>query len=224
MLADPAACSLTFAGIAGPDRSHLDVLRPDGTVACSSRVVPGAGKTVSYARRRVGAREPSALLSRSLRCSIARPVRRGLRSAPSPIPGGKGVVAALRRPDRRRPASGGALRRPARGRVPRYERATAGTVITRSIDPKRWIGASLAGTRLSSVAPTASSATDLDGTVAPVRRVAGAEHRLAALSSGEDKAAAMAAGDRLERRQLADHPRRPARDRCSRPGSCTASS
>ncbi|HUH14928.1 MAG TPA: hypothetical protein VML35_03485, partial [Gaiellaceae bacterium] len=32
-LASPETCTLTFQGIAGPDRSHLDVLRPDGAVA-----------------------------------------------------------------------------------------------------------------------------------------------------------------------------------------------
>ena len=38
---DPAACRLAFS-LGGADDGHLDVLRTDGTVACSSRPPPGA--------------------------------------------------------------------------------------------------------------------------------------------------------------------------------------
>src|SRR5919108_568357 len=40
-ISHPAGCTLSYAGPAGPaDRGHLDLLRPDGSTACSSRPRP----------------------------------------------------------------------------------------------------------------------------------------------------------------------------------------
>ena len=48
----PTGCSLTFTGVSGADASHIDVIRPDGTVACSS--TPATPDTVSRASRAHG--------------------------------------------------------------------------------------------------------------------------------------------------------------------------
>ena len=44
---NPEGCTLSFQGFGGPDKGHLDIIRADGTVACSSRKLtddpPGAG-------------------------------------------------------------------------------------------------------------------------------------------------------------------------------------
>jgi hypothetical protein len=48
-LDDPAGCTLTFSGIGGPDRGHVDILRSDGTVACSSRAHEAGADLGSYA-------------------------------------------------------------------------------------------------------------------------------------------------------------------------------
>ena len=45
VLTNPKGCTLTFIGIGGPDASHLDILRADGTVACSSRPPTAARRT-----------------------------------------------------------------------------------------------------------------------------------------------------------------------------------
>jgi hypothetical protein len=42
-LSHPKGCTLSFSGVGGPDSGHLDIIRADGSVACSSRPhTPGA--------------------------------------------------------------------------------------------------------------------------------------------------------------------------------------
>jgi two-component system cell cycle sensor histidine kinase/response regulator CckA len=78
--------------------------------------------------------------------------------------------------------------------------ADRSTVIARSIEPQRWVGASLADTPFAR-AESRVERSDLDGTsrLYAVARVAGTDWRIYV---GEDKSAALAAGERLERRQL----------------------
>jgi PAS domain S-box-containing protein len=197
-LADPSGCSLTFGGIAGPDQSHIDVLRSDGTVACSSRVVPGAGKAMSYA----GAGWARAALHAPV--SVAPVLDRATATkvwvSSSPIPGGKGTVVAFVDltvvGPRLATLYGG--RHAAEFLVASRD---GRTVITRSLDPQRWIGSSLAGTAFLGNNDRVER-TDLDG-----KPRLYAESRLPSVGwrfiVGQDKAAAMEAGARLERRQLA---------------------
>ena len=49
VLTRPAGCTLTFQGLGGPDRGHLDIIRADGTVACSSRTLTPAATRTGYA-------------------------------------------------------------------------------------------------------------------------------------------------------------------------------
>lgn len=92
VLAHPDGCTLTFAGIGGPDRSHLDLVRPDGTVACSSRPI-AAREGASYGRTSWLRRA----LTRPLFLAPVLDERTGDRVAvaTTPIAGGKGVVAAF---------------------------------------------------------------------------------------------------------------------------------
>ncbi|WP_426512120.1 ATP-binding protein [Dactylosporangium sp. McL0621] len=48
VFADPGTCRLAFS-LGGADDGHLDLLRPDGTVVCSSRSWPGAPAANAYA-------------------------------------------------------------------------------------------------------------------------------------------------------------------------------
>ena len=34
---NPEGCTLSFEGLGGPDKGHLDIIRADGTVACTSK-------------------------------------------------------------------------------------------------------------------------------------------------------------------------------------------
>ena len=189
-------CSLTFGGVSGQDRSHLDIVGADGAVACSSR--PATDAKLEHH----GAAD---WLPRALTAPIfLAPVKDETIGAlvavsAAPIPGRKGAVVAFVElaPIGAHFASlyGGAgsaefLITTGDGRM----------VIARSIDPDRWVGASLADLPFTQ-ATSSVERSDLDGTArlyasAPV---AGAGWQLYV---GKDKASALAAGERLERRQL----------------------
>ena len=82
VLTGAEGCTLSFQGIGGPDRSHLDIVAADGTVACSSR--PPEAKPKGYA--------DAPWLRRALRTPVfAAPVRAGRTGVPA-------AVAALSRP------------------------------------------------------------------------------------------------------------------------------
>jgi PAS domain S-box-containing protein len=130
----PESCTLTFQGIAGPDRSHLDVLRPDGAVACSSR--PRGAASATYAG--------SDWLPRALRephfvAPLDDSVANGrVAVATAPIPGGAGVVAAFADLE----VLGAYLAEQYGGGRENVFLVTDadGVVIARSLDPKRWLG------------------------------------------------------------------------------------
>src|SRR5213595_1141626 len=90
----------------GSDAGHLDLIRPDGTVVCSSRpAAGGTGGLGSYA-------------------------------------GTAWWRAALRAPVLTVPAADPRTGQPA----VLFTTADGGTVLTRSADPGRWVGAALTGT------------------------------------------------------------------------------
>ncbi len=155
---NPEACTLSFQGIGGPDSGHLDVIRPDGSIACSSRPMTAAASETGY--------QQSSWLGRALAEPqfIAPAVdnvsgRRVLIST-SPIPGRKGIVAAFA--DLGSTVTtlstlyGG-------GRRNVFLVTTAGDtrVISRSIDPERWSGKQLAAGRVNP--RPGSEWRDLDG-------------------------------------------------------------
>ena len=190
-------CSLTFAGIGGPDSSRIDIVRADGTVLCSSRVPPAGTAAYHYVDK--------AWLRRATVRPIFVPLTTdeltGAHMAVSavPIAGGKGVIAALGDLDSVGPtlaaAYGGG--RSSEFLVTSFDRTT---VLSRSIAPKRWVGKSLARTAFAQTGETVER-RDLDGVgrfymSAPVP---GAGWRFYV---GEDKQQALAAQDRLKHRQL----------------------
>ena len=129
-------------GLAGPDGSHLDSFEPDGTVACSLDVFLGRSRA-AYAGLR-GCAERSPVRPSSRRSSTGQPVRRPP-SAPLLSPDRKGIVAGFVDLD----LGGAASASLYGGGHPVEFLITTGqrsTVIARSVDPRRWAGASLAGT------------------------------------------------------------------------------
>jgi PAS domain S-box-containing protein len=191
--AEQATCTLTFGLSGGLNRGHVDILRPDGSVACSSRTrgnsplkgYAGAGwlKNVTTRPAMIGPIMDSATGDRSI-VSAARTKGNGFVATFVALePVGRGLVDVY---------GGG---HPMEFLV---TSADGRKVLTRSIDPGHWVGASLAGT------PFASSGgrRDLDGTrrLYEQATVPGVGWKFYA---GEDESAALAAGNRLRDRQVA---------------------
>ncbi|MEY2433223.1 MAG: two-component system, cell cycle sensor histidine kinase and response regulator CckA, partial [Acidimicrobiaceae bacterium] len=190
----PSACSLTFSGLGGPDRGHIDIIAADGTVACSSRK-PAPGTHLSGYRG-------VAWMHRAL----AGPIFQGpvvdratgakVFISAMPIPGGTGVVAAfadLEAVGRELAAQYGGGQ-PVEFLVTTKDRRT---VVARSIEARRWIGASLPE-------PASSSKVerrDLNGTTRmyAMSQVPGVGWKFYA---GEDRAVVLASAAHLANRQL----------------------
>jgi two-component system cell cycle sensor histidine kinase/response regulator CckA len=195
-LVTPAGCSLSYAGSSADDLGHIDIIRRDGTPMCSSRLPPtgkreglyGASGWLAKARTLQQLTAPIVDPASGHRVAvIAAPIARG------------GVVAGFFDLT----ALGPHLSERYGGRNGAeflVASADGGEVLARSIEPGRWIGAPLGGLGFSPAAATFERA-DLDGTdrFYGETRVAGVDWLLAA---GEDKATALAAQSRLERRQL----------------------
>jgi PAS domain S-box-containing protein len=194
VLSHPAGCTLAYAAQAS-DLGHIDILRNDGTPVCSSRARSGSAPFPSYSgawlnRAKVAPIFVAPVLDTATGHEVA--------VSAAPIPG-RGVVAAffdltVAGPNLASLYSGG---RPMAFLVTSSDGTT---VITRSIDPKRWIGTSLAGTTFSSPA-SAGEHRDLDGKsrLYQSTTVPGTGWKFYV---GEDKSAVLATGARLERRQL----------------------
>ena len=189
-------CSLTFGGLGGPDRSHLDIVRADGTVACSSRsdaVTPARYDKADWMRQ---------ALVRPVFIAPTVDTETGAQVAISaaPIPKHKGAVVAFVE----LASIGRHLATLYGGANPGEFLITSGDgskVIARSADPGRWVGATLTGTSFAD-AGSSVERPDLGGTsrLWADARVSPAGWRLYV---GKEKSAALAAGTRLERRQLA---------------------
>ena len=191
ILVDPTGCTLSFQGLGGPDKGHLDIIRADGSVACSSRPISGAG----YAK--------STWLAEALtRPAFLAPVRDDvvggqMAIASSPAAGGKGAVVAFAD----LAAYGPALASLYGGGRPNVFLVTTGdnrTVVTRSIQPVKWIGTRLAPGRIN---PGGSEWVDLEGVTRLYSHAAVPKAGLN-LYVGEDKSAVLASVTRLRNRQL----------------------
>jgi len=91
VLETPELCALTFSGVGEGDRSHLDLVRADGTVACSSQ--PAGASERGYGE--------ADWFERALREPVfiapVRDTRTGAQVVLSatPMPGGRGLVAGF---------------------------------------------------------------------------------------------------------------------------------
>jgi PAS domain S-box-containing protein len=193
--ASQPACTLTF-GLGDLSRGHVEVLRPDGSVACSSRPRTGTAPLAGYAESEwlTTSKTGSVFLAPILDSATG---DRSVLSA-APTPEGWVVVAFVALEP-----LGPSLARLYGGAQPVEFLLTSGdgkTVLARSIEPGRWIGSTLEGSEFASTGGP-SERRDLDG-----------EPRLYAQSAvptagwklyaGEEKAAALAAGNTLRERQL----------------------
>ena len=192
----PAGCTLSFSGLGGQDKSHLDIIAPDGKVACSSR--PAGGARASYA----GAAWLSGALARpQLAAPTVDPVA-GVDAAvvSTPIGRGRGVVAGFVDLD----AVGPALAKLYSGGHPDEFLITSANgrrVIARSLDPKRWVDRRVENAAFAG-ASTRFERNDLDGVsrLYAQATVPGTDWHFYA---GEKTSAALAASARLARRELA---------------------
>ncbi len=192
--ADPAGCTLAYGSSGPAGTGHIDLIRPNGVVACTSRPRGDRRITDQYATR--------AWLRQATRKPLFAAPRRDDRGAlvalaSSPVPR-HGVVAGF--VDLR--AIGPKLAVLYGGGHPMEFLVTTGdrrSVVARSIEPRRWVGTSLASWRPPS--GPGSEAHDLDGTSRyyAEARVPGAGWRLYV---GEDASMILAAARRTERNQL----------------------
>jgi signal transduction histidine kinase len=177
----PGDCGLTFGGTDAYTTGHLDLVRTDGSVACSS--MKGTG---SYARADwldEATRRPL------LRAPVTDPRTNEqvvLATAPAP---GHGFVLASFNLDSVGESLGRSYGGP-RGLEFVLADAAGKKILTRSIDPERWIGK-----------PYAPSEQDVDGRTRLYAQatVAGVDWRVRA---GADRAQALAATRQLNRREL----------------------
>jgi PAS domain S-box-containing protein len=188
-------CSLTF-GLGDTSRGHIDVLRPDGSVACSSRPRQGSKPLLGYA----GAGWLTRVAS----------TPRLLAPIPDAVTGDRSALTAVRTPKGWVVAAFVALEPIGRGLVTVYgggrpveflvTSADGRRILTRSIAPRRWIGAPVAGTAFAHDEGRVER-RDVDGRprLYEEATVVGTGWHFFA---GEDKAAALAAGNRLRERQL----------------------
>src|SRR5207249_1442196 len=154
----PKGCSLAFGGPGDENKGHIDILARNGAAACSSRPRGADGRLSGY----VG--------ESWVRAAAAAPIFR----APLADKATGGAVAISAAPVARKAvvagfldltSLGSSLESIYGGNRPTELLVTSrgsGTVVTRSVDPRRWIGRSVAGTKFARAQP-ARELDDLDG-------------------------------------------------------------
>jgi PAS domain S-box-containing protein len=191
---DPTVCRLAFS-LGGPDDGHLDVLRPDGTVVCSSR--PPAND--ADAQRYVG----TSWLAEVLRTPVMQgPVTDGRTGRPTvmitaPIPG-LGAVAAFFDLVALGRAAGDLF-----GGSRSLELLITtgdGMILTRWPDGQRWAGTAVRDSRLT-VPDGSGGGLDVTG-AARVYGQADVTGPNWTVSAGADRAQALTLAHRLARRQV----------------------
>jgi PAS domain S-box-containing protein len=191
----PAGCTLSFSGGGGAgDRSHLDLLRTDGTVVCSSRAA-AKGSLGSYA----GASWLARARTHAVQLAPVLDPATGAHMAVSAVPvPGHGTVVALYDLDTAAThlveIYGGG--HPTEFLVTTKDRRT---VVMRSVHPERWDGRALAGTDFSQASKQVDR-RDLDGTTRIYQEATvafGGWH----FYVGEDKHAVLEPGRQLARRE-----------------------
>jgi len=154
--ATPGACTLKFAGSTTFSAGHIDIVKPDGSVTCSSRAIAGGAVYGAAAWL------PAAVAGPLTAAPYLDPVT-GLISAvvAAPVAGGAGAVIAIVELGPVGPNLATTLGGP---RQLEFLVTTDNdkTVLARSLQPLRWVGKPLAGTAFAGSAGQAER-PDLDG-------------------------------------------------------------
>jgi PAS domain S-box-containing protein len=194
LFVSPGLCSLTYAGISGLRTGHIDILGADGSVLCSSRAA-GTALATPY----VGAAWlASANRSAQFLAPVSDPTTGQhalLTTAPVP---GKGIVAIFAALE----PVGADLAQLTGGSHPLEFIVTtaSGTVITRSINPSKWVGKPVAGTPFAGTG-AATEGPDVDGTTR-LYAAAGVAGMGWQVHAGADKASVLAASNNLLKQEL----------------------
>jgi PAS domain S-box-containing protein len=196
ILASPIGpCSLTFGGGSLFSAGHLDIIKPDGSVKCSSQAFPtgavyGAAPWLATA---INALVTSAPYMDPLTGQISTVVA-------SPVAGGLGMVVAIVAMAPLGPNLAATL-----GGARHLEfivtTSDTRTALARSVDPTRWVGANLASTAFAR-SPGQVERPDVAGTTRVYGKAAVAPTAWV-VYAGADAAAALAAADLSANRGLA---------------------
>jgi PAS domain S-box-containing protein len=192
LLSDPAGCTLGFAPVGPFETGHIDLIRSDGAVACTSSKVKPAGAV--YAGQSWLAATSAAVVG-----PVTDPAT-GLQVAVVVYPiAGAGVMGWFLDLGPVGPKLGQDF---ASG-VDRLEfmitTADGQSVIARSINPSAWVGRNIANSRFAT-ATDAADRTDLDGTARLYGESAGPSGWK--VYAGADKTTALANAATLQKRQL----------------------
>ena len=196
LLASPSGpCTLTFAGASPFSGGHLDIVKSDGTVKCSSQPLP-SGRVYSAADWL-----PAAIHTPVTAAPFLDPVTNQISAVvAAPVDGGVGAVVAIVALAPVGPNLAATLGGP---RQLEFVVTTQDTkaVLARSLDSERWVGRTLAGTSFASSAGQAEH-PDVEG----IARLYG-RHSVASTGwivySGADQAAAFSVADQASNRGLA---------------------
>ena len=195
-LRTPSGCTLSFLADGPFHSGRIDVVRPDGSIVCSSEpaaaIGPGYGSATWL---------PGALVSPLLIGSVLNPAT-GAPGVISTVPvAGGGAVVGFLDLTVLAPQLAGDLSAGSRPLELMVTDATGMTVLTRSMDPLRWAGASTAGTPFGGPADTVKR-TGVDGR--PRWYGTGIVTQTGwHVYAGADEAQAVAPAGRLFRHQLA---------------------
>lgn len=190
-IANPAVCTLLFPATGKADRGHFDILRPDGTVLCSSRKgrLPGYQNASWLPRIRKAPQFFAPVLDTATGDQVALsaiPVRGGIVTGFYDLTAAGPYLASL--------YNGG------RSLEFLVTSQDGGTVVARSLAPRRWVGKSIQGTPFMRDAG-GFERRGIDGTRRYYRQVT-LEGTGWHLLAGEDKDDVLAAGRHLEHRLL----------------------
>jgi PAS domain S-box-containing protein len=189
------ACTLKFGGATPFSAGHLDIIKPDGSVRCSSRAIT-AGAVYGTAEWLA-----AAVIGPVTAAPYLDPAT-GVLSAvvAAPVAGGAGVVIAVVELTPVGPSLAATLGGP---RQLEFLVTTSNdkTVLARSLQPSRWVGKPLAGTAFAGSAGQAER-PDLDGRTrlydrSPVTSTSWLVY------AGADEGPALAAADLLSNRLIA---------------------
>ena len=166
VLAAPEGCTLSFTGVGPFSSGHIDFVGPDGAVACTSLVTSDSQSPPALSHRQV----PVGLLGDALEGPVlSGPVvdaETGALVVVSVVPVGDGVGFVAVTLDLESLAAGLADRFGGRLALEFVVTTEDGSqILTRSVDPERWVGAPTGSTSFVVAGGDESTRVDVDGRV-----------------------------------------------------------